>query len=522
MTDQYDVAVVGGGHNGLVAAAYLARSGRKVVVLEASDKLGGAAGTARFHDGYSVSECAHLIYALHPTVVKDLSLEAHGLEYAARNLSTISLARDGNHVTFSRETISGKNLSEADVAGYKAFYSRMTRFARLLGSVLTERPPRLADNDLSDKMTLVKLAVKVRMLGRDGMRELLRVGAINIHDVLEEQFDNDALKGALALDAVLGSFAGPRSPNTVLGYLYRHAGEALGAEGPCIPAGGMGAVTGALAGAAKQFGAELRTNCRVDKIQVKDCAVTGIELSNGETIGATSVVSNADPKVTFAKLIGYPKLEIEFSRRIHNIRTRGTAAKLHLALDGLPDVPTLTQDDLGQRLVIAPGLTYVERAFDHVKYGEPSENPVMEISIPTIHDKSLAPEGKHVLSAVVQYLPCDLKTGDWAERRNSYRSRIIDTIEEYLPGLKDRIVARELLTPADIENRFGNTGGHWHHGEFALDQFLMMRPVPGAAQYSTPVDGLFLCSAGCHPGGGVMGVAGKNCARAVMSRGVRP
>ncbi len=516
MTNQYDVAVVGGGHNGLVTATYLARSGKKVVVLEASNKLGGAAGTAEFHEGFSVSECAHLLYALHPDVVRDLGLESNGLTYAARNLKTISLSPKGEHVTITSGSVSGTSLSNGDMNNYRVFNKRMMRFAKVLAAVLTERPPRLADNDFKDRMTLLKLALKVRMLGRDDMRELLRVGAINIYDVLEEQFENPLLKGALSLDSVLGSFAGPRSPNTVLGFLYRYAIEALGGGGPAIPVGGMGAVTSALAKAAEQSGAELRTNCRVNRIQVKDYTVNGIELENGEIIEAATIVSNADPKVTFAELVGYPKLEIEFTRRIHNIRAKGTTAKLHLALEGLPEIEGLTEADLGHRLVIAPSSTYVEQAFDHVKYGEASENPVVEITIPTVHDKTLAPEGKHVLSAVVQYLPRDLRNGEWSERKESYTARIINTIDECLPGLKDKIIGQELLTPEDIENRFGNTGGHWHHGEFALDQFLMMRPVPGAAQYATPIDGLYLCSAGCHPGGGVMGVAGKNCAEAVM------
>ena len=508
MTDQYHVVVVGGGHNGLVTASYLAKSGKKVLVLEARDKVGGAAGTREFHEGFAVSECAHLLYGLHPRVIKELQLE---IPLAAKSLSTISLGQEADHVRINGGHVT--NVSSMEAGRYAAFFDKMMRYARLLADTLTERPPKLADNKFQDKMMLARLALKVRLLGKDDMRELLRVGAINIFDVLDEELDNPLLKGALSLDAVLGGFAGPRSPNTVLSFLYRHAGPASGCAGPAIPAGGMGAVADALAGSAEANGVEVRTGARVARIIVTQGEVTGVELENGEQIACRCVISNADLTTTFRDLVGYSKVETEFSRRVHNHRSKGTAAKLHLALRGLPEVPGLSQADLGQRLLIAPSPGYVEQAFDHVKYHEVSAKPVMEITIPSLHDASLAPSGQHVLSAIVQYAPGQPKDSDAA---GQFEANIMATLETFLPGIGAQVLASELLLPADLEALYGMTGGHWHHGEYALDQFLMLRPVPGAAQYATPVNGLYLCGAGCHPGGNVAGVAGRNCADAVL------
>jgi len=511
MTDHYHTIVVGGGHNGLVAAAYLAKSGKQVLVLEAREKLGGAAGTREFYQGFAVSECAHLLYGLHPKVVAELKLE---IPFASNRLSTISLGLGDDHVEIDGGHVS--NVSSAEADRYAKFHTKMMRYAGLLGDTLTECPPKLGKNDLREKLMLAKLALKVRLLGRDDMRELLRVGAINIFDVLEEELENPLLKGALSLDAVLGGFAGPRSPNTVLSFLYRHAGMALGCAGPAIPAGGMGAVADALATAAEAAGVEMRTGAKVARVVLSDGKATGVQLDGGETIRCSCVISNADLKTTFEEMVGYSKLETEFARRVHNHRSKGTSAKLHLALKELPRVPGLSLSDLGQRLVIAPSPAYVERAFDHVKYHEVSAQPVMEITIPSIHDPSLAPTGQHVLSSVVQYAPTDPKD---SEARETFKTNIMSTLEAHLPGISDQVIESEILLPKDLEATYGMSGGHWHHGEYALDQFLMLRPVPGAAQYSTPINGLYLCGASCHPGGNITGMAGRNCADAVI-RGV--
>lgn len=514
----YDVVIIGAGHNGLVSAAYLAKSGKKVLVLESNKVVGGAAATTEFSQGFAVSECAHFLYALHPTIVKDLRLSSAGLTYAATGISTTALARNGKHLHIKGDSLVCEDLSTRDLDNYREFRTSMLKFSKVLAATMQSRPPRLMNNDLKDKFMLLKLAWNIRILGKHDMQELLRLGAINIYDVLEENFDNPLLKGALSLDAVLGSHTGPRSPNTVLSYLYRHVGEAFGVDGPAIAKGGMGAVTQAIASSARSFGAEIHTGSHVKQILIKQDKVVGVQLQSGAIIDASRVVSNADPKSTFSELVGYPQLETEFSRRAHSIRTRGNAAKLHLALDSLPEFAGLNVGDIGNRLIIAPDSDYVERAFNHAKYKEYSQAPIVEISIPTVHDPGLAPEGKHVLSAVVQYAPHNLNVG-WSEANDDFKALVIDLIDSYAPGLKQLILASELLTPADIESRFGTTGGHWHHAELALDQFLMLRPFPGMSQYSTPIEGLYLCSAGTHPGGNVMGLAGRNCAKAVLHDG---
>ena len=521
MTDNnhYDTVIVGAGHNGLVNAAYLAKAGKRVLVLESSSKIGGASSTDEFSEGFHVSDCAHLLYALHPTIVNDLQLKQHGLSYAATDIGTVSLGRQGSHVGINGDVASG-DISNEDAGKYREFHARMIKFSKVLATTLKDCPPKLMNNSMKDKLSLLKIGWQVRRLGKKDMQELLRIGSINIYDVLEENFDNQLLKGALSLDAVLGSHTGPRSPNTVLAYLYRHVGETFGFKGPVIPVGGMGAVVTAIANAAKSMGVEIRTNCRVERILVDGSKVVGVRLPDDEVIEADCVVSNADPKSTFSGLVGYSVLDTEFSRRVHNIRMKGNSAKLHLALDALPDFTGLSEQDIGNRLLIAPDADYVERAFNHAKYREYSLHPILEMCVPTVHDASLAPPGNHVLSAVVQYAPHNLEHG-WSEGNNRFKNILIDLIEHYAPDIKNHIVASELLTPVDIESRFGTTNGHWHHGELALDQFLMLRPFPGMSQYATPVDGLYLCSAGSHPGGNVMGLAGYNCAQVVIKAGAR-
>ena len=513
MTDLNRVIVIGGGHNGLVCAAYLAKAGRQVTVLEASDQVGGMAATREFAPGYHAS-CAHLLYLLDQGIASDLELEAHGLKRAADSLVSIALDAGGNHITLSAEGIAGPSLTESDRRAWAGYRRQMTKFAAFVGHLHGMAPPRIRQNR-ADLFQLGRLALKVRMMGRDDMREFLRIAGINIHDVLEEHFEDPLLKGALSLDAVLGAFAGPRSNNTVFTALHRMSGNTPGAGALSLPAGGMGAVTAALAASASACGADIRTGCRVKRILSDGLAVNGVELEGGETLEAGTVVSNADPKTTLLGLLGARHLEADTARRVDLFRSRGNAAKLHLALDGLPSFTGLVNGQSGQRLLIAPSPDYIDRAFNHCKYGEFSTRPVMEITIPTVHDGSLAPAGKHVLSAVVQYAPYELK-GGWEGGREAFMRTIMDTLAEYAPDIRDRTVAAELLTPRDIESTFGASGGHWHHGELSLDQFLMLRPVPKAAQYRTPVGGLYLCSAGCHPGGGIMGSAGRNAAGAVL------
>ena len=511
MTERYDAIVVGAGHNGLVCSALLAKAGKRVLVLEAKELVGGAAITRSFADGYSVSACAHLLYQLQPSVIKDLGLK---FDYAATDMETIALSPNGQHVRLAGNRVDG--VGDADAESYKGFYKRMNRFADLLQPYMNKAPARLANFSTGDLLMLARFGLDIRMLGKTEMREFIRLIGINIFDELVERFDNPLLKGALSVDAVLGTHLGPRSPNTILTYLYRLCGN-HGSIG--VPTGGMSSVTGALADCARNFGATIRTGMPVKRIVIENGRAAGVETTSGETFSSWLVVSNADPKSTIMDLVSTRHVETGFTRRVHNIRMRGNAAKLHLALDGLPTIEGLTDEDFGERLVLAPDENYVERAFNPAKYGEFSPNPMLEVTFPSVRDDSLAPAGRHVLSAIVQYAPYELKGGWTDAARDEFAKVALSKLAEYSPDLPQRVTATELLTPADIEKEFNITGGHWHHGELTLDQFLFVRPVGGAAQYAMPLDGLYLCGAGAHPGGGISGAAGRNAAQVILSRG---
>lgn len=510
MSDRYDAIVVGAGHNGLVCGALLAKAGKRVLILEAAHRVGGAAITRPFADGYSVSACAHLLYQLQPQVQKELGIKT---PLAARDMTTVALDIDGEHLHINGERADG--VGDADGAQLRAFHRRMTRFADLLNKFLNRPPPRLGVKRRDDLLTLLQLGVDIRRLGRNDMREFLRLIGMNIFDELEERFDNPLLKGALSVDAVMGTHLGPRSPNTVLTYLYRLAGNRGSVS---QPAGGMSSISEALAQSARDNGATIRTGMPVKRIVVENGRVAGVETESGENFSSRLVVSNADPKTTIMDLVNPRHVETGFTRRIYNNRARGNAAKLHLALDGLPAVRGLERKSFADRLIIAPDMNYVERAFNPAKYGEISPQPVMEISFPSIRDTELAPAGKHVMSAILQYVPYRRRGGWDDDAREAVKQLAISKIAEYAPDLPGRIVAAELLTPSDIEKEFRIAGGHWHHGELTLDQFLFVRPVAGAAQYAMPLDGLYLCGAGCHPGGGISGAAGRNAARAILKR----
>ena len=510
MTDRYDAIVVGAGHNGLVCSALLARSGKRVLVLEANDQVGGAAVTREFAAGYSVSACAHLLYQLQPAVRKDLKLSP---DLATDDMTTIALDTDGEHVRIKGNSVTGAR--DGDAEAYSAFHKRMTRFADLLRTYLNKPPPRLGSRNFGDLATLARLGFDIRRLGKTEMEAFLRLIGMNIYDEVQERFDCPVLKGAISLDAILGTHLGPRSPNTIMTYLYRLAGN----DGKVAsPTGGMGAISDELANVARTAGVTIRTGMPVKRIVVDNGRVTGIETEGGERFDSLTVISNADPKRTIMNLVGARHVEAGFTHRVQHLRSRGNAAKLHLALDGLPTIAGLDKKEFGERMVIAPTEDYVELAFNPAKYGESSPEPVVEMTFPSFRDATLAPTGKHVMSAVVQYAPYAFKGGWTDAAKQEFEAATLRVIERYAPDIVGRITASELLTPADIEEQFHITGGHWHHGELALDQFLFVRPVCGAAQYRMPLDGLYLCGAGAHPGGGVSGAAGRNAARAILER----
>lgn len=517
MTDAGRVVVIGAGHNGLVCAAYIARAGRRVLVLEAAPRVGGAAITREFAPGFRVSTGAHLLYLLDPVVERELGLARHGHALARSGLRTVSLSSTATPLVIDGDRLEGDGVSSGDAAALAEYRRRMHRFGALLARQHGRVPPRLAWTDWREALPAAQLAFDVRRLGRHDMREFLRIVTMNIQDVLDESFESAALKGALALDGVLGTKLGPRSGGTVLAALHRASGGTEGQPGAlALPRGGMGAVSEALAAAARAAGAEIRCSSPVAAIAVNGSRVGGVRLANGEEIAAGTVVSNADPRTTLLRLLGARYLETELARRVQHVRAVGTAAKLHLALAAAPAFRGVHAEALGERLVIAPDLDYVDRAFNPAKYRELSREPVMEIVIPSVHDASLAPPGRHVLSAIVQYAPHDVQ-GGWEAQRSAFLENTLATLEHYAPGLRAGILHAELLTPADLEREFGMTGGHWHHAELSLDQFMMLRPAPGVARYATPIDGLYLCGAGCHPGGGVMGTAGRNAAGVVLA-----
>jgi len=516
MSAHFNCIVIGAGHNGLTCAAYLAKAGKSVLVLEANGQIGGAAATRMFAPGFSVSACAHLLHGMPEQLIKELDLNRHGLQFAGQALPTYSLSAEGSPVRIANGDISGTQLTEKDREAYAVFMKKMNKFAAVMLHILNMTPPRLSFEEWSERFNMLTIGWKVRTLGKRDMREFLRIIGMNMYDLLTEHFDNELLKGAIGMDAALGAEHGPRSPGTVLNYLYRLAGEvASGKNGIAQPAGGMSNVSKALASAVKAAGGEIRVNTKVARINVADDRASGVTLASGETITADAVLSNADPKTTLLTLLGTASLDTGFVRKVNHIRNRGLAAKLHIALSGRPVFKGLKDDGSNARFIISPSIDYLENSFNPSKYREVPQHPSMEISIPTLSDVSLAPTGKHVLSAIVQYVPYDLGA-DPEAARSALIENIISTLERYAPAIRSQIVALELLTPKDLEAEFGMSGGHWHHAALTFDQFFFTRPVPGAAQFTTPVPGLYLCGAGSHPGGGVMGIAGRNAARQLL------
>lgn len=368
-------------------------------------------------------------------------------------------------------------------------------------------------------MTLLSLGLGLKMMGRKNMQDMMRLVLINIYDVMNEHFDHDGLKAAVALDAITGTNMGPRSPNTVFTYIHRMVGEALGNRGVAQVMGGMGSLGGALLSSAKTHGVEVRLGEAVTRIIKTDDRVTGVELSSGDVLEATAVVSSADPTTTYRDLLGYRNIEAGQARRVEQYRTRSGTGKLHLALSGLPSFTGVSPEDHSQRLIIAPSMDAMETGLNPIKYKELTSQHVFDISIPSIEDPTLAPAGQHVLTALVHYVPYELKTG-WDGVRDQLLESLLVQLEVYAPGIRTLIVASEILVPEDFEVSHGVTGGNWHHGELSIDQALMMRPFPGSTQYTGSVEGLYLCGAGSHPGGSLMGLAGKNAAEEILKQGV--
>ena len=521
---RYNAVIVGGGHNGLVCAAYLARSGRRVLVLEASDALGGLAAKQEFHPGFFAT-VAHSVSHFSDRTARDLDLAKHGFQPVERSLPTVALNLDGEHIVLNNDGLAG--VSAGDARAYHDYSQCIRRFAAALDPFWQKTMPCIGGGGLAGAMTFAHIGLNLRRMGKNRMREFLRVAPLPVRDLMDEYFHSGLLKAALSWDGLIGSKLAPRSPNgAVLAMLYRKTQESEGTH--AFPSGGTAGLVESLRRSATAAGAEIRCNAAVCRVLIgsgsarsaatagvdSSPAAIGVRLADGECIEADLVVSATDPKRTFLDLVGVEHLDIGFTNRIRRLRCDGMVAKLHLALNGSPEFRGL--DKPAGRMIAAPDMDAIEFAFDDAKYGGCPTNPVLEILVPSLYDTSLAPPGQHVLSAHVMYVPYKLKGGWTDAARETACERAIDSIARYAPHIREQIVAREFLTPADIEREYRVTGGHWHHTEFAIDQLLMMRPTYEAAQYRTPIPGLYLCGAGSHPGGDLTGAPGHNAAREML------
>lgn len=508
-----DAIVIGAGPNGLAAAHRLQGQGRRVVVLERAGVVGGGAAGVPFAPGFAAPALAHLSYNLDPRVERGMRLARHGLAWTARTLSTTALSATGQHLRLDGavgQTLAG-DVSAADRAAWAALRTRLLKFSRVLAPFREMTPPRLAKGAGNPMLKLAGIGLKARMMGADEFRELLRVFLTNMHDALNDELTHPLLKGALAFDASLGTWLGPRSPNSLLIWLDRLAGQVGGVQGAIgLPKGGMGTITAAMTRAAEAGGVVIRTDADVAGVIIEGDHAVGVYLASGEEIRAPLVVSAIAPKTTLLSLVGPRHLDTGLVSRIRHQKSRGSAAKLHLALSAAPDFKGA---DLRTRLVIASSEEQVERAFNPVKYGQVPDEPVMEIIVPSAYESGHAPEGQHLLSAILQYAPHAPADRDAA--RAAMLEATLRQLEAHAPGLRALVTHAEMLMPYDIEARWGMPGGNWHHGELSVEQMLFLRPLPGMARYQTPIAGLWLASAGCHPGGGISGSAGWNAAIAI-------
>jgi phytoene dehydrogenase-like protein len=522
--ETYDVAIIGGGHNGLTAAAYLARAGRRVVVLERRHLVGGAAVTEEVFPGFHFSVCSYVVSLLRPEIIRELDLRRHGLELLPLD-GTFTPLPDGDYLWRTDDHHATRRElarhSPRDAARYDDYNAAMARIAQFVKPLLALTPPDLRAPGLRGLLALAGIARRFRALPREDQSRLIQLSSMSAVDFLEQWFDTDPLIATMAASGIIGTNLGVRSPGTAYVLLHHYMGEIDGVfRSWGLARGGTGAVSNAIASAAREAGAAIRTNATVASIRVRHGRADGVILQDGEEIDATVVASSADPRVTFLQLLERDVLPEDFVEAIRRYKFRGASAKVNLALDGLPNFTALpgTGGHLRGAISISPSVDYMERAYDVAKYGRFSPRPYMDIVIPSLTDPTVAPTGKHVMSCFVQYAPYHLAEGTWDEQREAFGDAVIDTLAEYAPNVRDIVLHRQVVTPLDLEREWSLSEGNIFQGELSFDQLFFMRPVPGWAQYRTPVNNLFLCGAATHPGGGIMGAPGRNAARVILGQ----
>jgi len=516
-----DVVLIGGGHNGLACAAYLARAGLDVLLLERRDVVGGAAVTEEPWPGYRISSASYVVSLMPPRIVEELDLERHGYRVSIISPDYFVPFPDGTSLTLwgemSRDAENIARFSKKDADAYVEFDRSFDRVAGLLKDLLYVVPPNVRIRDLA---RWVRTAGRIRSwTGRD-VHEMVRLFTMSAADFLDEWFEDERVKGALATQAVIGAWGGPMSPGSAYVLMHHWIGEVAGHAGAWgWVRGGMGGVSTALARAAESAGVEIRTNAEVQRVAIDASGRSvGVELSDGSLVRARRVVSNAHPITTYLDLVGEDRLPDEVARDIKRYRTRSGSVKVNVALSELPSFPSWDQEErvhMGLSAV-SPSIEYLERAWDDAKYGRPSEHPYVEVVFPTAHEEGLAPPGKHVMLAFCQYGPYELRSGSWDDERERFGKRVIETVGQFAPNLAGAVEHMEVLAPPDIEARFGLMGGNIMQGELSPDQMFSFRPIPFYGDYRSPVPGLYLCGAGTHPGGGVMAVPGRNAATVVL------
>ena len=522
MAETREVIIIGGGHNGLVTAFYLAKAGFKPLVLERRAQTGGAAITEEFSPGFRCSTLAHSAGPLLPEIVTDMQLARHGLKLVTTEVAVTALSPDGRALVLYKDIARAaqeiSKFSTSDAKQYPALQQSLEKIGRVIGDALRLTPPNIDDPSRGDLWAMLQTGRALRKLGKKDMYRLLRWGPMAVADLVAEFFETELLRATIAARGIFGTAMGPWSAGSSLVLLIRAAGDPHPAGSSFFSIGGAGAITQAMTAAAKEAGAEIRTSAEVKEVRVKDGIATGVVLAGGEEISAKAVISNADPRRTLLNLVDPTHLAPDFVMKLQNIRMQGTVAKVNLALSAPPTFSALNgkDDALRGRIHIGPEIDYLERAFDESKYGNFSPHPYLEVTIPSLTDPSLAPGGKHVMSIYMQYAPFKLKNADWESQRSALGETVVKTLAEYAPNLPALVEDGQIITPKDLESTYGLTGGHIFHGELALDQFFTMRPLLDWARYNTPIQNLYLCGSGTHPGAGLTGGSGANAAREIL------